>query len=151
MIWIYMTLAFLGGVFLPLQAGINTQLRVLTGHSIFAMVLSILISLSTGVLLLFLYSLSTHLPWPSGGKLFQGPWWIWTGGIMGAFFVWFTILLAPRLGATVLFGLIVAGQLTASLVIDHLGILGLPYHPINVLRVLGVLLLVSGMVLIRQF
>ena len=151
MILIYMLLAFLGGTFLPMQAGLNTQLRLLTGHSISAMFISVFVSLCTAVLIVLLYGFTGHLPLPSLERLGQAPGWIWTGGILGGFYVWFIIVLASKLGAKVLFGLVVAGQVMASLVIDHLGLFGLPHHPISLLRVFGSLLLILGVVLIRRF
>jgi bacterial/archaeal transporter family-2 protein len=151
MILIHMLLAFLGGIFLAVQVGVNTQLRNWVGHSIFAMLISIFVSLCTGIFVLLLYSFTLNLPWPSFERLLQAPGWIWIGGILGALYVWFCIILAPKLGATVLFGLIVAGQFIASLVIDHHGLIGFPQHPITLLRILGVTLLVLGVILIRQF
>ncbi len=146
-----MLLAFLGGTFLPIQIGVNAQLRNLVGHSIFAMLISIFISLCTGASVLFLYSITSYLPWPSWGRLLQAPGWIWTGGILGTFYVWFTITLAPKLGATVLLGLLVAGQLIASLVIDHHGLIGFPHQPVTLLRRLRAVLSVLGVILIHRF
>jgi len=37
-----------------------------------------------------------------------------------------------------------------SIVFDHFGVLGVPIHPVSVLRVAGAALLVSGVVLIRM-
>lgn len=144
---ISMLLAFLGGIFLTLQVGVNAQLRLLTGHPIYATFISFCI----GTLLLFLSSLMAKAPWPSFVKLCQAPWWIWTGGALGASYLWLAMVLAPRLGATVLVGLIVAGQLIASLFLDHYGLLGFPHQPITLLRGLGAILLVSGVILIRRF
>jgi transporter family-2 protein len=140
-------LAFLGGTFLTLQVGVNAQLRLLIGHPIYATFISFCI----GTLYLFVASLTVHTPWPSFGRFLQIPWWAWTGGVLGATYLWFAVLVAPRLGATVLVGLIVAGQLAASLLLDHYGLLGFPLHPINPYRALGAILLVSGVILIRQF
>jgi len=47
--------------------------------------------------------------------------------------------------------LIVAGQMTASVVLDHFGWLGYQLHPLSGMRILGVCLLVGGVVLIRWF
>ena len=151
MVLIYMLLAFLGGIFLALQVGVNAQLRIWSGHSIYAMFISILISSSTGALVLLLYTFTSNLPGLSLERLFQAPVWIWTGGTLGALYVWFAILLAPRLEATVFLGLIVTGQLITSLTIDHYGLLGFPHHPINLWRTVGVVLLISGVILIRRF
>jgi bacterial/archaeal transporter family-2 protein len=45
--------------------------------------------------------------------------------------------------------LFIAGQLACSLVLDQNGWLGVPVHPIDLPRALGVLCLVAGVVLIR--
>lgn len=144
---ISMILAFLGGIFLTLQVGVNAQLRLVAGHPLYAA----FISFCFGTLLLFLASLTARVPWPSVEKLCQAPWWVWTGGALGASYLWLAIVLAPRLGATVLVGLIVAGQLVASLFLDHYGLLGFPHQPITPWRALGVVFLVLGVILIRRF
>ena len=53
------------------------------------------------------------------------------------------------LGAFVL-ALTVAGQMVASLVVDHNGWLGFAQQPVSVLRLLGVAFLVLGIVLIAR-
>ena len=148
---IYMLLAFLGGIFLSFQVAVNAQLRAWAGNSIQAMFISVLFSFCTAGLVLLFYAFTSNHPWPSLERFLRAPVWIWTGGILGALYVWLTIVLAQRLGATVLLGLIVAGQFIASLLIDHQGLLGFPPHPINLWRILGVLFLMAGVILIRRF
>ena len=70
---------------------------------------------------------------------------------MGAFFVISAVILAPRLGAATMVALIVAGQMTAGVLLDHFGLLGYPVHAINLWRMTGVLRMVGGVVLIRWF
>ena len=45
-------------------------------------------------------------------------------------------------------GLVVAGQLLTSLVLDQFGLLGYPVRPIDPARAVGALLLIAGVVLI---
>jgi transporter family-2 protein len=47
--------------------------------------------------------------------------------------------------------LVVAGQMLASLLLDHFGWLGYDLHPMNLWRLAGVILLVAGVVMIRMF
>ena len=47
--------------------------------------------------------------------------------------------------------LIIAGQMFASLFLDHFGWLGYQVHPVSGLKMLGVALLLGGVVLIRLF
>ena len=58
------------------------------------------------------------------------------------------ILTVGSLGAAGVVAATIAGQLTISVVIDRLGILGLEETPITPGRVLGVALLLAGTVLI---
>ena len=50
-----------------------------------------------------------------------------------------------------LVGLVVAGQLVASLVLDHFGWLGFPQHTLSVPRAIGALLILAGVLLVRRY
>jgi bacterial/archaeal transporter family-2 protein len=142
---LYIVLAIAAGFCLPTQAGINTRLNLWTQSP----VLAAAISFAVGTVALFTYAIILRVPLPSVSSLKQYPWWIWSGGFLGAFLVASTIILAPRLGAAAMLALIVSGQMFASVVLDHYGLIGYAVHPINTWRVCGVLLLVGGVVLIR--
>jgi transporter family-2 protein len=79
------------------------------------------------------------------------PWWYWTGGFLGAVFVTVTVIVAPRLGAVNMLTYLIAGQMLASLILDHYGVLGFPHQELNPWRVLGVIFLIAGVVLIKKF
>ena len=146
-LWPFILLAFVAGFCLPTQAGINTQLN-LWSHSA---VLTAAISFAVGTLVLAVYALILRIPWPSGEALTRYPWWMWTGGFLGAFLVASNVVLAPRLGAASMMSLIIAGQMFASLFLDHFGWLGYQVHPVSGLKMLGAALVVGGVVLIRLF
>jgi transporter family-2 protein len=59
-------------------------------------------------------------------------------------------VLAPKLGATATLGLIVAGQMMVSVILDHFGLVGYEEHRVNMWRILGVVLLLSGVILIKK-
>lgn len=110
MLWIF--LAFVAGILLPVQAAINATLRAPLGHP----TLAALVSFVLGTLSLSLYVLAARVPLPatlSGIAPYQ-----WTGGVIGAIFVSLTVVLAPKLGTATLFGLVICGQLLAALVLD---------------------------------
>ena len=71
------------------------------------------------------------------------------GGVLGAFVVLSALMAAPRLGAATTIALFIAGQLTASLAIDHFGLLGVPERPLDLTRIAGVVCLAAGVALIR--
>ncbi len=147
MSWLLYLLAALGGSFLTVQAGINGQLRELLGTPFRASFVSFLV----GTVPLFFLALATRAPLPTLKSLSNAPWWIWTGGLLGIFFVTFSILLPPRLGVAVYFGLVVAGQVLMAMLLDHYGFLGFARHPINPMRLFGAALLIAGVIIIRRF
>lgn len=98
-----------------------------------------------------LICVALRLPWPAWKTVSDLPWWLWTAGPMGAFFVTMTILAVPRLGAMSVMALLIAGQMAMSLVMDHYGWLGIPAQPMTLWRVLGAMLLLAGVILIRKF
>ena len=140
-------MALVAGLSVPTQAGINAQLGLWTRSPVLAST----ISFAVGTLTLVIYSAVTRIPLPSLAAIGGHPWWIWTGGTLGAFFVTTTIILVPKLGATSMVALILAGQMVASLLLDHFGLLGYPLHPISLGRVAGVLLLCAGVWLIKYY
>jgi bacterial/archaeal transporter family-2 protein len=130
-IWGYLLFALAAGAMLPIQFGINAQLAEWVGGSVRA----------------FVAVLVAARGWPDRGG--DAPWWVWTGGLLGAFYVLGSIVTAPKLGAAMLVALILAGQAIASLAVDHFGWVGFEEQPITALRVAGVLLLAGGVALVR--
>jgi len=140
-------LAVFAGAVLPVQAGLNVQLGKSVHQPIFAAFVSFLIG--TASLLVFLLVLKFDFSSVVKAKSVSPV--VWTAGLLGAFYVAVVIILAPKLGVALTFVLIVAGQMTVSLVLDHYGLLGLPVKQINWQRILGVALLIIGVILIRRF
>ena len=60
------------------------------------------------------------------------------------------LIAAPKLGAALLIGCFVLGQLLSSAVIDHGGLIGYPMRPITLMRAAGIALLLAGVVLIER-
>ena len=75
-------------------------------------------------------------------------WYYLTGGLLGAAYVTTVLVTVRALGAGGVTAATVAGQLTASMVVDQFGLLGVDKSPITALKVLGVLLLAAGTFLI---
>ena len=144
-LFLYFVLAIAAGFCLPTQAGINSRLNLWTQSPI----LTAAISFAVGTAALIVYTVILRVPLPQLSGLKQYPWWIWTCGFLGAFLVAATVVLAPRLGAFSMVALIVSGQMIASVVLDHYGLIGYAIQPVNAWRVCGILLLVGGVVLIR--
>jgi bacterial/archaeal transporter family-2 protein len=147
MSWPYITIALFAGAVLPMQAAINARLREAVGSPVVAA----LVSFSVGTVALLAYAWVGRSTLPDARMVSQTSWWVWTGGLLGACYVLAAILVTPRLGASSLLGLALAGQLIAALVMDHYGLLGLSVQPLSPLRLFGVLLLSAGVVLIVRY
>ena len=147
MIWFYICIVLIAGILAPTQAGINAVLSSYLRSN----VLAALVSFIVGTAGLLAYALVLRIPWPAVATLQRVPWWAWIGGFCGAFLVTATITAAPKLGAATMIGFFIAGQMVASLILDHFGLLGFPLHQVNFWRIVGVILLTTGGVLIKRF
>jgi transporter family-2 protein len=142
---LYLLLAFVTGAGVAAQSVINSRLRLLLGGPIWAAAAQFLV----GLLLLLLVAMASRQPAPVTTGLGTAPWWVWTGGIMGATFIVVTIVLTAKIGATLTLASIIVGQLTAALVVDHYGLFGGTVVRLTPMRVAGVALLLLGVTLIR--
>lgn len=143
----YFILVLLGltvGITIATQAGINSTLRSALDSPIQAALISFFI----GTLLLALIAVSQGAKWVDGQALASLPWWAWLGGVLGAFNVAASIFLAPRLGAFMLAGSIITGQIVASLLLDKFGWLGYPKMDIDSKRAIGAALMLLGLYLV---
>ena len=147
MTWLYLLFAFVAGAMIPFQFGINAQLAHWLGSPICAAFVSFLV----GTIALLLVSAFIRKPLPSLARLGDAPWWVWIGGLLGAFYVAGSIVSAPKLGAVTLIAAVVAGQSVASLLVDQFGWVGFKEHHVTPGRVLGMLLVASGVALVRIF
>jgi bacterial/archaeal transporter family-2 protein len=143
----YVAFAFAAGAMLPIQFGINAQLA----RWIESPVRAALVSFVIGALALLVVAAAFYRSVPSGSRLVDAPWWVWLGGLCGAFYVLGTVVAAPKLGAATLVALILAGQVVASLLVDHFGWVGFAEQPITPGRIAGVALLAAGVALVRIF
>src|SRR6187549_3173170 len=103
-------LGIVAGFGITLQVGMNSRLRTL------------LQSANTAALISFM--VGTRVPVPDRSVISSVPWWAWLGGLMGAFYVAVSTIVASQLGTASLLGLGLLGQLTLALAADHYGWLG---------------------------
>lgn len=143
---LFIVIALLAGAATALQTGVNSQLRIYLNNPIQAG----LISFAVGTLALALVALPQGARW-NASEMIRFPWWVWSGGLLGAFFVISAILLVPRFGAATYLAFNLAGQMIMALILDHYGWLGFPTQRLSWMRALGAALLIIGVILIRKF
>lgn len=139
-------LAFLAGVVLPFQAASNGAVGRALGHPLWGALTSLAISSIVVVAALLIL----QIPAPDLGKAMQGSWWLWIGGVLGAVYVAGAAALTPKLGAGGFLLLVVAGQIAASVLVDHFGLMGLSPKPINIAKLAGVVLIFGGVFLVQN-
>ncbi len=134
-------MACVGGL-IALQPAINAGLGRATGNLAAA-----LVSFAIGTLLL---AAIVSLSGQAGGlgSTFDVPWYYLLGGVLGAAYVFTALVTVSSIGAGGVAAATITGQLTASIVLDRLGVLGLEPTPITLERALGVVLLLAGTYLI---
>ena len=98
---------------------------------------------------MLLLAIALREPVPSLSLISRIPLWAWSGGIFGAIFIGLGIMLIPQIGTATFFVLLVAGQMLGALIFDHFGLMGVPVHPISIVRLMGAALLLGGVVLVR--
>ncbi len=139
--------ALIAGVVVAVQPGINGVLSKRLEHPIQASVISF--SVGWALLVAVCLALGQRLPRPS--MLSGAPWWLWLGGgTVGAFFVTTALIVAPKIGAAFWIALIVAGQMAASLALDHFGVLGFARRTISLVDGVGAGLIVAGVWLLSR-
>jgi transporter family-2 protein len=78
------------------------------------------------------------------GHVAKTPVWMWAGGLMGFTVVTAITFAQPRIGATAVIGILIAGQLVMGTVIDRYGLFGVDRIGISVPRAIGIALLAIG-------
>jgi bacterial/archaeal transporter family-2 protein len=134
------------GISVAVQQAVNGGLRASLNSPAWAGFFSYLGGLLTMIVVLVAF----REQMPSWKLVSETPWWAWVGGILGGVFILLVILLLPSLGAATLLALVVAGQMSAAVVMDHFGAFGLTQHSVSISRLLGVALIISGVVLIKD-
>jgi transporter family-2 protein len=140
--------ALFAAAMLPVQAACNAAMNRALGHPTITILISMLVSILSVSLVTLVTGRFANIPVDRFGIV---PWWAWSAGLGGAFYVSSQPFVIPRLGAALFTSLIVTGQVVMAMALDHFGALQLPPHPASPLRVLGAVLIVAGMALVARF
>lgn len=138
---------FIAGAFQALGAVMSAQLRTSLTNPWLALAVAFALNF------FFFVGLFAILPrpLPTIEGISAMPWWAPLAGLTGAVAVFAGLAFVDKIGAGPLNGLIITGNLLASLVIDHFGIMNMPVHPANAYRIVGGILMTAGIFLISRF
>lgn len=143
---LFFILTFFAGVMIPFQSSMNAHL----GKQINSPYYSALIVFITAAFGLALYILLYRRPIPPIHLFFTAPKWSYLGGILGGGYILIIILAAPKLGIGSVTIMVLLGQVVASMLIDHFGLLGATVHQLDWRRLIGISLIIGGVFLVRK-
>jgi bacterial/archaeal transporter family-2 protein len=139
LLWV---VAVLAGTLGAIQTAVNGRLGQAMGSALAAALVSFLVG-TVGLLAVNLLSR------PQIRRTGPIPWWVFSGGLMGAAFVLVNAFNAPVLGTSLAVSIVLLGQVAAGLLLDHRGWLGVSKRPITVWRLLGAAIVLTGVALVR--
>jgi transporter family-2 protein len=143
---LFSLLALLTGFLFPFQASVNSQL----GRGIGGPIAATMISFAFGLIVIVAANLFAFRQIPAFSDLMrQPPHLLFAGGTIGAIYVGASVFLAPRIGASALLCLVVAGQLLGAVLIDRFGLFGLAVRELTFGRLAGVFLVLAGALMVR--
>lgn len=81
----------------------------------------------------------------------HNPWWLWVVGFTGTFGLTVNVIIFPKIGSIQTTVLPLSGQIFAGTLVDQFGWFDAPISKINLLKLLGLLLVLAGMLLTTHF
>ncbi|MDO5639244.1 MAG: DMT family transporter [Neisseria sp.] len=144
MAWFYLITALAAGAGLSVQAAVNSRLSAGMGGQ---PLLAALISFAVGTLCLLVAALLQSNWSVAAANAAQQPGWRWAGGVIGAGFVFTSVLLAPKIGIANTMFLFILGQLASSMLIDHFGLIQMPVRPLQWWKFAGMAVMLAGVAL----
>jgi transporter family-2 protein len=135
--------AFIAGGLIPVMAVINARLGKTLGEPIHAPVILFVIAFLTSCVI----ALSLTQSLPSLSTIKQASPIDFIGGMIVCSYVLSATLLAPRLGIGNFIMFAVVSQIITSAVIDNYGFFGATVREVSTLRIIGIVVLITGLVI----
>ena len=139
-----LALVAVAGGAVALQTPINAALGRNIGSGVAAAAVSFGVGFAVLLLVLLMRGELGALP-----RIAATPPVLLTGGMLGAFFVWAVLWAIPTLGSLTVISALILGQLSAALLIDATGLLGLAVQAVTPTRLAAAALVAAGLVLSR--
>lgn len=142
----YAIWALMAGVLIPVMAMLNARLGRHLGEPLHAPV----VLFGVGLVFCLVCALLISRSLPDLSRLSGSEPINFLGGMIVAFYVISATMVAPHFGVANFIMFAVVSQIVGSVLIDHFGLFGAAERPVSGLRILGLLILISGLV-ITQF
>ena len=145
---IWQLIGISGGAVFAMQPSMNSLLSI----GLYSSVHAAFVSFCTATLMLCLLVVVIPRDRVNIPKIFSldRPWWSWLGGIIGGTFVTGFAFFASKTGIGILLATSICGMLTNSLIIDKYGWLGAVKKNIGPMQYIGLLLVVTGIIILKM-
>ena len=146
-VWIWRFLGLIAGMCMACQTAANSYLGFAIDSRPFAAVINLAVGF---VILIFLniILLKTKKPGIKNGPM---PFWIWTGGLIGALYVVGNIITAQTVGTGMAVIILLTGQMIGSLLVDQFGLFRSPRRLVSWKEIADIIVMVAGAVLFHLF
>lgn len=141
-----MVLGVLGGALSATQTTVNGRLGGVLGSPVAASLVSFAVGLACLVVVNLVVRPAVDV---ARVRAARPPWWVWSGGVLGAVFVVCTAADAPILGTSLTVSVVLLGQIASGLAVDHFGVLGAARRPVTVRKVVGAAVVLAGIAAVR--
>lgn len=147
MLSLLLILGLVAGAAIPVQTSINSRLSRFTQSSLYASA----ISFTVGTLLLVIlnFILNPHLLTAEAFGHYHFDYYWYVGGLMGVIYLTGNMILLPRIGASLTVVTTITGQILMSVLIDTFGWFNVDVQALHVMKVLGIVLLLIGIILMN--
>ncbi|WP_226642316.1 DMT family transporter [Microbulbifer variabilis] len=140
---IYPLLMLIAGIGIPVMAALNSGLGVKLGSSALATTVLFFI----GLIISAMYLIKTE-GLPIGGFPKDISWHLYLGGILVVFYILSVTWVSPKYGIGNTISFVLLGQLIAIAVIDHFGLLGAQQNNLDIKRLCGLVMMITGVFLV---
>ncbi len=139
-------LAVVIGTCLAIQPIFNTTVAKYTGSMWYAALCSLSVSIT---LVLFICFISDRFETLRHGGAAHIPKYFILAGICGILILAFTVFCITKIGPVLTASITVTVQMIVATLTAHYGWFGIAQEPINIIKIIGIMLLVAGVVLVK--
>lgn len=140
-------LALTAGAAIATQASMNAQLGVLLKNPM----LGTTVAFTSSILFTLLAVVAFTKKYPTADDIRSVPIYLWFfGGLLSAFGISMFYYLIPQMGIGSMMSYALTGQLIVAIIAGHFGWFDLPVKHITVIKFIGFLTLILGIVLINK-
>lgn len=134
----------IAGVLLANQVPINSHLQ----KSVVSPFKTVIVAYGVGIVfLIFLLSIAGQNLFVGSSVFSHQPLWLWTGGLLGAFYQTTNVVVFRKIGAVQTVVLPVFGQVLVSTAIDTFGWFDSPVVKLTGLHLVGLFILIAGLII----